>query len=159
MNDTGFIWISSTPYQGLVNALSSVSNGWIQRLDDSSDVQNLSHWINRMASHNKTGRSHKAWGKAPGWCPRMGTVRKWTPSVWRETTQLLPLSVLSPATVATKTSLQADSEPLCTGRKNLYLCFSSYTVELGWAIARRRAGPPERGPWPRGPLVPWSPSH
>lgn len=66
--------------------------------------------------------------------------------MWMETTQLLPLSVLSPATVATNTSLQADSEPLCTGHKNLYLCFSSYTVELGWAIARRRAGPPEHGP-------------
>lgn len=76
-----YLWIPSAPYQGLVNALSSVSNGWIRRLDHPLDVWNLSQWINRLASQDMMGGSHKAWGKAVGWCPRLGTVRKWTLSV------------------------------------------------------------------------------
>lgn len=148
-----YLWISSAPYQSLINALSSVSNGWIQTLGDPSDVRNLSQKINRMASQDMRGKSHKAWGKASGWCPRVETVRNLTPSMWRETAQSPPISILSP-TVTTKISQEADSEPFVhKAQESLPL------LQLGRTTARDVAGVPEHGPWPRGLLVSHSPSH
>lgn len=69
----------------------------------------VSRWTEQLPKTWKD-RSHQAWGKA--WVtPRVGTVRNWTPSVWQETAHPHPISVLSPTTVTTKPSWQADSEP------------------------------------------------
>lgn len=66
-----YLQISSAPFQSLINALSSVSSGWIQRLYDPSNVRNLSPRINRMASLawrvDSTRPEKEPLGDAPGW--------------------------------------------------------------------------------------------
>ena len=88
------------------------------------------------------------------------SFRKWTASVWMEIAQPYPLSVLFPATVTTKTSLQADSKLFVHKTWESFFAFAA-TVQQSLA-----------GPLPgmgqdhltialdqEGPLVPWSSSY